>query len=130
MPITSERVSLIVEEALSIARAAQALREMCEMLISQVSRGEGRAEDAISILQTHLAVNPLPQPVHLLLEQRHQQVSARKNKRKRDKAAAKRREKGVPERAGLAPTTLADLGLDGADALREEFNKWNRGEGT
>lgn len=119
MPITSERLSLIVEEALAIARAASSLREVCEAGIKMDQGG-------LALIQSHLQVNPLPQPLHLLLEQRHASVSGKANKRKREKARLKRRAAGVPEVQGLAPVSLADLGL--SDPLQDQFNKWNKGE--
>lgn len=122
MPITSERIRVVLVEALAIARASSALVEVCQAGIKMGEAG------GLALIQSHLLVNPLPQPVHLLLEQRHQQVSGRRNLRKREKARLKRREAGVPEQPGLAPTTLADLGLLEEDLLQDEFNKWNEGE--
>lgn len=122
MPITSERVNLIVGEALSIAKSAAALREVCE---AGIRMGD---VSGLALIQSHLLTNPLPQPVHLLLEQRHQQTHARRNQRKREQARLKRREAGVPEQPGLTPTTLSDLGF-GEDSIQDEFNMWNKGEG-
>lgn len=122
MPITQDRIAVLIEEATGIARSAEALRAICQEGI-KLGGNEG-----LALIQSHLTVNPLPSPVHLLLELRHQQVFAKRNLRKREKAAAKRREAGIPEAKNLAPTLLSELGLGTKEDITSAFEKWNRGE--
>lgn len=123
MPITQARVIALIDEAISIYTAAGSLRTEVEAILLKVREGELSPADALSILQTHLTLNPEVKPFLLAVEQRHFTL----NKKANTQRARRQREKRGAAGKNTAPDSLVRLG-EKKDSAVDEFSRWNRGE--
>ena len=130
MPITQDRVITLINEALALRKVHLALREE---IMAALQSHRGDPPQALALIESALLWHITPHCENIIAESVHFHHRRKENERNRNRMRRNRETPaGTPRNAPLSlirPLAAADFeGLDFDSALKEEYEKWNKGE--